>query len=78
MVVVEGVFVCTTYFFVCVLGFVFGLDCFWGFLVESWAWEKLFSMFLGSAWEMLGLPTSQVYALGINAKNGSGSISIVA
>jgi hypothetical protein len=60
LVVVESVFVCTTYFCVCVLGCVFGLGCFLGFLVGSWAWEKPFCMLLGSAWELLGLPSSQV------------------
>jgi hypothetical protein len=42
------------------LGCVFGLVCFWGFVLGSWAWEQVFSMLLGSAWELLGLPTSQV------------------
>ena len=60
LVVVVGVFVCPTCFFVCVLSCVFCFGRFLVFLVGSWAWEKLFSMLLGSAWELLGLPTSQV------------------
>jgi hypothetical protein len=31
-----------------------------GFLLGSWAWEQVFSMLLGSAWAILGLPSSQV------------------
>ena len=42
------------------LGCVFGLGCFLGFLVGSWAWEQVFCMQLGSAWAMLGIPSSQV------------------
>ncbi len=56
MVVVDGVFVCPTYFFVCVLVVVLCLGCFLGFVLGSWAWEKVFSMLLGLAWELLGNP----------------------
>jgi hypothetical protein len=57
LVVVDGLFEYPSYFFVCVLGCVFCLGCFWGFVLGSWAWEKLFCMLLGSAWAMLGIPS---------------------